>query len=136
MTIVTEGGFTINTGACVEVQSNSSLKVYCKGTLTMSTGVDSKVIGPNLTRLTFYNVGTSTAKLSTGGSLQGVLISPNADVQATTGFRLYGAVLAKSLSLGTGTAFHEDTKITSGADAVNLPATSTGGYQMEWVSTW
>jgi hypothetical protein len=136
VTIVTEGNFTINTGARVEVLANSSLKVYCKGTLTMSTGADNKVIGPNLTRLTFYNVGTNTAKLNTGGSLQGVLISPNADVQATTGFRLYGAVLAKNLSLGTGTAFHEDTKITSGADAINLPTTGNSGYQVEWVSTW
>jgi len=133
--IVTEGNFTVNTGARLLVLDGSSLKVYVKGALTINTGARNMADGPNLTRLTMYNVGTSTANLSTGGTLEGVLISPKAAVQASTGFHLYGAVIAKSLSLGTGTAFHEDSKITSGADAVSLPS-AVGGYKAEWLSSW
>jgi hypothetical protein len=135
--IVTEGNFSVGTGAQVQVQGNSTLTLYCKGALTFSTGADNKAVADNanLSALTIYNLSTTDVQVGTGGALYGVLISPQAGVVASTGFRLYGAVMAKSLTLGTGCAFHEDTHITSGGDPVQIPGAPTT-YATRWLNTF
>jgi hypothetical protein len=123
--VVTDGAFTVNTGANLEVLPNSSLKVYCQGGITINTGAANVVDGQNLDRLTLYNVGTTPVTLMGGGSLYGVVISPNAPINVTTGFQLCGALVAQSLSLTSGTAIHEDLRITSGIDSIVLGGTGT-----------
>ncbi len=133
--IVSEGNFSVGGGSVISVQSGASLKVYCKGALTIDTGADNKVAGDNLSRLTFYNLSTTAVNLTGGGTFQGVLISPNANVAATNGFRLFGAVISKSITLGGGCAFHQDLRITSGTDSVSV-AGAGSSYRIKWLANW
>jgi cytoskeletal protein CcmA (bactofilin family) len=131
--IVTDGNFSISSGAKINVLANSSLKLYCKGTMSISYAAN-VVTGANLSRLTFYNVGTKTVTLSSGGSFEGVLVSPNAPVSITGNYNLYGAVIAQSLSITSGAFFHEDLRITNSVDPVAMPGSgSTGQCTVRWV---
>ncbi len=131
--IVTEGAFAVSNGATLEVLPNSSLKVYCKGTLSLNGGSSTYFVvdGQNLDRLTLCNVGATPVSLSNGSTLTGVVISPNAQVNITGNFNMCGAVIAKSLSIDNGGFFHEDTRITSGTDSI--PLSGSGTPKLRWV---
>jgi hypothetical protein len=133
--IVSDGNFIMNTGAKLTVNPGCSLKVYCKGSLNMNTSADNRPTGQDNSRLTFYNLGTSDVVFNTGGSFQGVLIAPNAAVKLNTGFQLFGAVIAKSLSLNTGCAVHQDLRITNGIDAVGIPG-AVSNYRVKWLANY
>ena len=61
-------------------------------------------------------------------SMQGVLVAPKSAVTISTGGSFSGAALTGSLTMQSGTAFHEDKGITTGKFPVVIPGTYT--------STW
>ena len=125
VTLLAEGTVDIWNNSGIEVLPGASLTLYCKGNLRIRDGATNVVRGPDLSRLKFINLGTSPVQLSDSTtSTEGVILSPGADVQITSGFQLYGAVVGNNVSLTGGAAVHEDKRITNLTDPVALPGTS------------
>jgi hypothetical protein len=123
--ILAEGNVDIRNNSGIEVLPGASLTLYFRGTLRIRDRASNVVGGSDLSRLKLINLGTRAVQLSgSTTSTQGVIISPGANVQITTGFQLYGVVVARNISLSGGAAVHEDKRITNLVDPVTLPATS------------
>ncbi|MCY2928655.1 MAG: hypothetical protein NTV86_04015 [Planctomycetota bacterium] len=132
VTILADGPVTVGNGATVEILPGASLKFYFNNTLTLNGGMANKVNGANLSRMQFLNLGTGAVSLGGGGALTGVILSPNGTVTMNGGFQLYGAMVAKSLSVTNGAAFHEDKRITGGADPVTTGSGSAKPRATGW----
>ncbi len=123
--ILAEGDVDILNSSGITVQPGASLTLYFRGKLKVRDDAELRVLGSNLSRLTLINLGTGTVELSgSGSSAEGVIISPGGDVQLSGGFDMCGAVLGKNISLTTGSAIHEDKRITGLTDPVTLPGTA------------
>ncbi len=130
--ILAEGSVDIWNGSGIEVLPGASLTLYCKGSLEIRDRATNVVRGSDLSRLKFINLGTSPVQLSNSTtSTEGVILSPGADVQITSGSQLCGAVVANNVSLTGGAAVHEDKRITNLTDPVTLPGAS-GPHPDAW----
>jgi hypothetical protein len=96
------------------------LTLYCGGALTIKSGARAIVDGPNLSRLSFVNLGTQDVTFQDNSSAQGVVLSPQGRLHLGAGFQFYGAAVADRLSMQSSADFHQDTNITSGNDPVVL----------------
>lgn len=121
VTILADGDVLIQNTGGVEVLPGGSLTIYVQGALTIQK--KASVDGMNLSRMECLVMGTTPVTLS-GSSMQGVIIAPNAAVNMSSAFNMYGAIIAKSLSMSGGSGLHEDKRITSQVDRVTLPGTS------------
>jgi hypothetical protein len=122
VTIYVEGDVSIWHKAGIEILPNSSLKLYFTGGMDISEHSDCIVDGANLSRLQYISLGTRPITLGDDSSTQGVIIAPYAPVQMSGEFQLYGAVVAKSVTM-TDASVHQDKRITNGTDPVTLGPT-------------
>jgi hypothetical protein len=122
VTIYCEGSFNVNSGSTVEVLTNSSLTIYF--TQGMNVNANAIIDGANLSRSKFVNLGTSSVNMNSGSSVTGAIISPNGDVNINASGVVYGAIVAKDLSINSSGLFHQDVHITNGTDPVVVGGTS------------
>jgi cytoskeletal protein CcmA (bactofilin family) len=130
VTIYCEGSFNVNSGSTVEVLTNSSLTIYF--TQGMSVNANAIVDGANLSRSKFVNLGTSSVNMNSGSSLTGAIVSPNGDVNINNSGVVYGAIVAKDLSINSSGVFHQDVHISNGTDPVILNGGSTAPVPVSW----
>jgi hypothetical protein len=122
VTIQADGPISISQNAQIHVLPGASLKLYFKSSLTvLNNGAALVVDGLNLSRLQVLGLGTGTVLL-TNASMLGVLIAPNSPLVMSSGSEVFGAVVAKSVTMSGG-GIHQDQRITSGTDVVNIGAT-------------
>ncbi|MCY2928654.1 MAG: hypothetical protein NTV86_04010 [Planctomycetota bacterium] len=148
VTILADGPVTLYPNSQIQVLTGGSLVLYFKNSLTVQNdAVGMQVVGPNLSRLQLLSLGTGT--ITIGQSvIEGVIIAPNSTVNLTGdtgwgywgwngwwghngywrywGYRgyggadVFGAIVAKYFHTYHGGELHQDTRITSGLDPVNI----------------
>jgi hypothetical protein len=118
--ILVDGAVTIRQNARIRVLEGSSLKLFFKNTFTVDNNAIASVVeGPNMSRLQIVGLGASAVTMVGNAMLQGVIIAPTADMSMGSNARVLGAVVAKSISMSSNAAIHEDKRITSGTDPVS-----------------
>ncbi|MEI7834873.1 MAG: hypothetical protein WCK05_00505 [Planctomycetota bacterium] len=121
VTILAEGPISISQNAQIHVLPGASLKLYFKSSLTvLNNGMSLVVDGLNVSRLQVLGLGTGTVSMA-NASMLGVLIAPNSPLVMSSGSEVFGAVVAKSVTMSGG-GIHQDQRITSGTDVVNIGA--------------
>lgn len=120
VTIQADGPVTINQGAKIQVLPGASLKLYFGSTLDVKNNAIGMIVdGQNLSRLQVLGFGAGAVSL-TNSQVQGVIIAPNSDLTMTSNAQVFGAVATKSLAMSGNATLHQDKRITSGTDFVNV----------------
>lgn len=124
ITILADGPVRISQNAQIHILPGSSLKLYFRSSFTaLNNGMSIVVDGLNLSRLQLLGLGTGTVSM-TNSKMEGVLIAPNSPLVMSSGAEILGVVVAKSVTMSSG-AIHQDKRITTGVDPVNIGSTPT-----------
>jgi hypothetical protein len=113
------GSVVIGNGTSIKITNSGKLTLYVGGSLIVNN--DSGIINEQFDARYFHLYGTplcTNIVLKAKSVFYGAIYAPNANVDIENAADFYGAIVAKSLSLGNGSDFYYDTRL-----AVPEPAT-------------
>ncbi|MDD4889668.1 MAG: hypothetical protein PHU85_07030 [Phycisphaerae bacterium] len=132
VTIWAEGNFSVASNAYIEVLSGSSLTLYVNGSMAISSNGAVRNNTAKVSNAKFIGLGSNPVSISANGSLEGVIIAPNASVTLSSNAQLFGAVMAKDMTLSSNADFHEDRNITNQVDRVLVGSGSSNPKPDGW----
>ncbi|MCG3180433.1 MAG: hypothetical protein BIFFINMI_02794 [Phycisphaerae bacterium] len=133
VTIWAEGDLSIASNACIQVLSGSSLTLYVSGSMSIASNGSTRNDTSDVSNITFIGLGSGAVSLTSNSTFEGVIIAPNSSITLASNAQIFGAVVARDMSLSSNAEFHEDRHITSQADKVIL---GEGGVTAPKPSAW
>ncbi|MFA6046757.1 MAG: hypothetical protein WC718_17370 [Phycisphaerales bacterium] len=114
------------------VALNPSLNLYCSGDVSMGgNGMVNSTTKPSSLCIWGTKVGETPQTVALGGSSDfiGTIYAPNANITTSGSADVFGAMIGKTVTLGSGTAFHYDVQLeqtTTSAGPTPLAGTGNG----------
>jgi hypothetical protein len=120
--------FTSNSGCSLAIDAtNGPVNVYFTGASTWVSNMNVTSTSPSARSVSVYFTSSNPVNLASNANLIGTIYAPFADVQISSNWVVYGAIMAKSMSFASNFQIHYDE---------SLAASGRNGLPAQSISSW
>ena len=120
--------FTSNPGCSLAIDATSGpVNLYFTGSSTWVSNMTVTSTSPSARSVSLFFTGSSPVNLAANANLIGTIYAPNAAVNVSSNWVVYGAIMAKSMGFASNFQIHYDE---------SLAASGRNGFPFQSISSW